>query len=179
MTYADPQRPFFWRPFPPRRESWQLLACHSRGPQNGRSGIHKPQPLDLERLWIPGQTCGLPGMTVWWRKPDFLSFLLSSFRGPPVTCIEGLAPFPYRGRSGAVLSPTLAAAEPHREQGNLGTLAPRRPAATTGPRLSFLRKFFCSHSIASSDSTPPIRDRGMKCSDNRRNVKNKQRTNEE
>jgi hypothetical protein len=50
--------------------------------------------LILERLWIPGQTCGLPGMTVWRGKPGFESFLVfvSGFSGL-MERGEGLAPF--------------------------------------------------------------------------------------
>ncbi len=54
-------------------------------PQSGRSGNHKPHSLDLERLWIPGQTCGLPGMTVWRGRLGFVSFLLVFVSGSSVS----------------------------------------------------------------------------------------------
>ncbi len=62
---AARRREIFARPF--RRAShtpFERLGCHSRRAKRDRESRAKPALLDW--LWIPGQACGLPGMT----KPE-------------------------------------------------------------------------------------------------------------
>ena len=91
LTLA-PRAVFIGAPLPAlKAATGNRPTCHSPRPQSGRSGIHKPHPLDLEatldsRSNLPtGSRSGAAGNdSIAW-KPGFESFLLvfvSGFSGP-------------------------------------------------------------------------------------------------